>query len=371
MKKILISIVFILICSIGLQGCYNYTEINNVTFATSMIFDRDEYDNIILYLDCVRPYRSANESSDKGKRIIFEGRGKTVLEAIRRVNVLSSNKINFSQVRAYIFTEQTAISGIQKYMDLISNDQELGVKPYIFIYYGDAKALVETTNKDEDYLGLYLNQLVTINKNNANVICTNTNDYLTQSLAGNKLSLVSAIELKEDLLEKKVQLKGGVIMQNNKLKEKLDMQKAFAYNLLMKRMNSGTFEVANPEEKENFVTFDILDSKIKTNVVVDNGIATIRKDLNIKVSIGEVQGKLSFDNQTLNTMKLRQEERLEKFLEGFYEDYKSKQIDVLGVNRLIQEKYPKENIIELEQNTNLDVKVNVEIDGSSLIKDSL
>ena len=71
MKRKLASILSIIIFSILFIGCFNYREINKITFATSIIFDRDEYDNVILYIDCVRPYRNANESSDKGRTNYF------------------------------------------------------------------------------------------------------------------------------------------------------------------------------------------------------------------------------------------------------------------------------------------------------------
>jgi hypothetical protein len=113
MKKRAVSILVILLLIVPLGGCFSYTEINKMTFATSIIFDKDEYDNIIVYLDSIRPYRDAGESSDKGKRIMLKGIGKTALEAIRNVNVSSSNAINFSQVRSYIFSEQVAKEGVK------------------------------------------------------------------------------------------------------------------------------------------------------------------------------------------------------------------------------------------------------------------
>ena len=53
MKRKLASILSIIIFSIMFIGCFNYREINKITFATSIIFDRDEYDNVILYIDKV------------------------------------------------------------------------------------------------------------------------------------------------------------------------------------------------------------------------------------------------------------------------------------------------------------------------------
>ncbi|MDU3324557.1 MAG: hypothetical protein E7E70_28275, partial [Escherichia coli] len=115
-----------------LGGCFNYRDINKVSFATSIIFDTDDFGRAIVYVDCVKPYRSTNESSDKGKRIIYKGIGKTALEALRDVNLASSYELNYSQNRAYIFTEKATRNGIKRYVDLINNNQEFQITPYMF-----------------------------------------------------------------------------------------------------------------------------------------------------------------------------------------------------------------------------------------------
>ena len=87
LKKVIASLLSIIIMSTMLIGCYNYKDINRVTFVTSLIFDENEVGNIDIYLDCVKPYRSSNESSDKGRRVLYKGTGKTVLEAIKYINM--------------------------------------------------------------------------------------------------------------------------------------------------------------------------------------------------------------------------------------------------------------------------------------------
>ena len=149
MKRKLASIIFLIICSLILTSCFNYKEINQMTFATSVIFDKDENNNVIIYIDCVKPYRNAGDSSDEGKRMIFKGEGKTSLEAIRDISEISSNKLNFSQVRAYIFTEQVAQDGIKKHIDLINNDQQFGFKPYMFVYFGEISDILNIIGEDD------------------------------------------------------------------------------------------------------------------------------------------------------------------------------------------------------------------------------
>lgn len=371
MKRKLASIIFLIICSLILTSCFNYKEINQMTFATSVIFDKDENNNVIIYIDCVKPYRNAGDSSDEGKRMIFKGQGKTSLEAIRDISEISSNKLNFSQVRAYIFTEQVAQDGIKKHIDLINNDQQFGFKPYMFVYFGEISDILNIIGEDDEYLGLYLDDLVKNNKGNGKIISKNVNDYISTSLNKDAINILTAIDIKDDIIDKKIELNGGAIIQNDKMLKKMEPTEVLSYNLLMEPVNEGTFEIQNPKEEDKFITLDILEKNSLTKVIKEDNSFIINENLDIRVSIGEIQGKLKINNEVLKTIKNIQEEKIKNYLENLFNDYKKENIDLIGVNRLIEEKYPNKIIENSLENTNLNVKVNIIVDGSSLVKDSL
>ena len=152
-KKILLITLIIVIISLNLSSCFNYREVNQVTFVTGVVFDLDENNNVVIYTDCIKPHRNANQSSDSGKRILYKGIGETTLEAIRDINIASSYKINFTQNRAIIFTEYAAKQGLNRFIDLINNDQEFQMKPYMFVYNGDIKELLLAFNHIDEYDG--------------------------------------------------------------------------------------------------------------------------------------------------------------------------------------------------------------------------
>lgn len=371
MKRRIVSFLFVLVLSFNLGGCFNYREINKLTFATSMVFDIDELDNVIIYLDCVRPYRSANESSDKGKKILFQGKGKTTLEAVRDIDVSSSNRINLSQVRAYIFTEKAARKGIKNYVDLINNNQELSFKPHMFVYYGGIDSLLKIRDTDEEYLGSYLDDLINKNEGNGRVIKSNVKDYVVNSLMGDNISFMSALQLKKSEVDSKIELNGGAIMKDNHMIDRLEQKDALTYNLLMKNVRQGTLEVPNPEERDKLITLDILEETNNTGIKLDGEDILLEKVLNIKVSLGEIQGKLIVNDEVLDKIKVNEEWKIKKYQEELFKKYKEKDIDIFGVTRLIEEKYPNLERDDILSKTNLETKVNLVIDGSSLVKNSL
>lgn len=370
-KRIISSLILIVIMFATLTGCFNYKEINKITFVTSVIFDRDEYNNVLLYLDCVSPYRNANESSDKGRRLVFQGSGKTALEAVRDINIGSSNELDFSQVRAYIFTEQAARKGIDKYIDLIQNNQQFGYKTFMFVFFGQKESLLKIVNNDEEYLGLYLDELVERNKDNAKVISSNLNKYLTLSSDISKISFMSAIEIKKNEIENKIQINGGVVMKDNHMVERLGDKDVINYNLLAGNVRGGSIQIINPNEADKFISLDIIENSIETNIEIDKEQVILKKDLLIKANIGEIQGKLNIDKNILNEINCEAEKKIALSFQDFFNQTKKKEVDIFRIKRLLEQEYPNYKNQETLNNVKLITNVRVIIDGSTLLKESI
>ncbi|GAB6168137.1 Ger(x)C family spore germination protein [Clostridium carnis] len=354
-----------------LGGCFNYKDINKVTFATSIIFDTDDFGNAVVYLDCVKPYRSTNESSDKGRRIIYKGVGKTALEALKDINMASSFEINYSQNRAYIFTEKAGRKGIKKYIDLINNNQQFQVKPDMFLYSGDVEELLKVTSSDEEYLGLYLEELVHRNKRNPRAMQANVNDYLSNSLMGSNTEVIGVIEIRKDALDKKVEIGGGAILKNNALVEKISTSDALSYNILMDNVNGGTLELPNPQSQNTFITLEILSNKTQSDLKYDGNEIKLIKNIEMKVSVAESQERLIVDRELLKYIKEIKEKEIQGHLDYIFKKYKEENLDVFGIERLVDIHYPKEDISSPIGITNLEVNVDLLIEGTGVIRDSL
>lgn len=369
-KKIFkLFLVFVLIAS-TLSGCFNYNEINTVTFTTSTIFDIDDLGRVVIYLDCVKPYRNTNESSDNGKRIIYKGVGKTALEAIRDINVAASYKINFSQNRAIIFTEAAARQGINKYLNLINNDQEFKVKPYMFVYFGDIENLINISAKDEENTGIFLSELVQKNKANARLTITNINDYLVKSEIGNNYALISGLELRKDIIDERIEVSGAALMRNNFMVERISIQDGLSYNFLTDNIKTGTLEVQNPQMNTGFITLEILSNKTKTDIEYDGNNVILTKKIKLKTTIAEAQGRFISSKAAIEMLKEEAEDNIKSYLTTFFYKFSSKNIDILQVERLLEIKYPNLVIKNPISKTNLKVEIDLELDGSEKVKNS-
>jgi germination protein, ger(x)C family len=354
-----------------LTGCFNYHDINKVTFPTSVIFDVDDLGKSILYLDCIKPYRSTNDSSDKGRRIIYKGEGKTAMEALEDINRVSSYKLDYSQTRAYIFTEKAARNGIKKFLDLINNNSDFQIKPSAFVYYGDVEDLLDTVSGDEEYLGLFLNDLVGKEKYNSKSVRSNINYYLSNTLMGGNTALLTSIDLKEDALDKKIEINGASIFKDNVLVEKIDVENTLMYNMLMGGAKSGVLEATNPNSKSDFISLEILDSSVKDTLNYEDGKFKLIKEVNVDVDISEIQGNLVVDQSVLDYIVYNEEEYINGYMEYIFNKYKEKDLDIFDIKRLAEMYFPKEDIEDPLSIADLEVRTKLTIKGTGVAKDSL
>lgn len=361
----------LLLLPLLLTGCFDYHDINKVTFPTSIIFDVDDLGQNIVYLDCIKPYRSTNDSSDKGRRIIYKGVGKTALEALSDINRASSYKLDYTQTRAYIFTEKASRTGIKKFLDLINNNSEFSMKPSTFVYYGDVEELLNTVSTDEEYLGLFLNDLSGKEKYNPMAVKSNINYYLSNILMGSNTALLTSIALKDNAIDKKIEIQGSSIFKDNILVEKIDTENSLIYNIMMGNAKSGTLEVANPQSKENFITLQILDSNMKDKLEFQDGKYKLIKDINIEVSVSEIQGELIVDANALDYIKVNEEAYISGYAEYLFNKYKQENLDIFDIDRLVEMYYPNENIDNPLNVTEIEVNTKLIIKGTGVVKDSL
>lgn len=370
MKNKFFKCAIILLLVISFKGCFNYRDINKVTFATSVIFDISDDNKIIVYVDSLKPHRSPNDDSDTGKRIIYKGEGVSAIDAITDINLASSFEINYSQVRAYIFTEKVALNGIEKFLSLIENNQEFRIKPEMYIYSGNIDKLLEVTTNDEEYLGLYLESIVDKSENNPRAIYANINDYLNNELMEDNSFIIGVVKIREDAIDNKIEIIGGAVLKDNKFVDILDSRDAMSYNLLMNNLHNGIVYTENPQDEEGLLSFEILETNIETNLEIIDETVELIKEINIRATLAEVQTPFKVDKDSIKLIERNKEKDLEEKLQKLFNEFKEKEIDIFNIRRMVNIKYPNLEIDNVLTKVNLNVKINIDLDGAGLIKNT-
>jgi spore germination protein KC len=364
LKKITYLLIFI-IFSTQLVGCFNYRDINKIVFITAMIIDIDEQDNIMLYTEAFKPTRETTKESGKGQRILYKGKGKTLFEAVRDNSLASSYKSNYTQNRAIIVTKKAAEKGFDKFMDFLDRDQEILLRAYMFVFDGGADELIKMNLKQEEYIGVYLYNLIQITGAASRALSITLNQYLTRRVIGSDVVVIPIIKPREERIEDIIELSGGAVIEDNKMVSNIAKKESQGYNFLINKVKTGTLEITNPDNPDKYVTLEILNSNTRTDIELNDDKIKLTKKILVRTSVAESQGNLQLNEANKKKLQKSAESNIKKYTTEMFEQYKNKNIDIFNVKEELERKYPKSNIDKPMEKTDLEVNVSVEVEGSS------
>ena len=199
----------------------------------------------------------------------------------------------------------------------------------------------------------------------------NINDYLSNSIKPSSTYIIGSIEIREDALDKKIEIGGGSVMKDGILVNRIDSREAMTYNLLMDNVNKGTLEITNPQDQNGFITLEILGNTTDSKLKYENDKITLIKNLKIRVAIAEIQGEAIVNNELLDYIKVAKEKEIEAYLLNSFEKYKKEGIDVFEIERLLDINYPKVTVENPISKTDLEVNVDINIEGTGRVRNSL
>lgn len=356
---------FIIFTTFLLNGCFNYRDIDKVLFVTSVIVDIDNNNSPVIYLEAFKPTRGGKGESGKGERILFKGTGKTLFEVVRDLNLSSSYKLNYTQNRGIIFTEKVAESCLSDFIDFFDRDQELVVRSDLTIYKGDPEKLMNAKLKSQEFIGLFIHDLIYNIPASSRGIILSLNDFLNKSYSKNNTTVVTMIAMKENQTEDKIEVSNGAIIKDLKMVDTLDRKAGEGYNFLIDNIKGGTLEVGNPSADRKFVTLEILKSKTDTKISYDGKSVNVKKVIYTKTSIGEAQQKFIYNKGTIKQLEKNAESNIKMACNKIFEEYKKKDLDIFNISDDFNRNYPKEKTDDILSKAQLEVEVHVYIEGSS------
>ncbi len=365
MKKTLMCI-FLISC-IFLSGCYGYKDINDVAFVTSVIFDIDKENEPVVYLEIFKPDKAAAKSSEKAERIVLTGTGKTAYEALNDVNLASSYKIDYSQNKAIIYTKRAAEYGISSFFDIFRRSTEFVIRPYMAVYDGDVERLSKGGFEEEQYVGLFLWDLVKNIGVSSRTVQSSINRFLTMRDSPEKTDVLTVIKINNDGPSPTLVMEGGAIIKNDKLKDMIQKTEGEAYNFLTNQVENGSMEVNDPNNKDKFISLRIEKTKTATEVTYNGKNISLKKKINVNASIIETQNYINLTNEELKEIKKGAEKNLITSCTNVFNKYKKENLDIFLIDEAVSNKYGDSAIKDpnnIIKNTTIEVEPNVTINSA-------
>ncbi len=317
MKKIILVILVTFLCT----GCWNYKELSELGIATAMSISK-EGDEYVLVLELMNIVDSEKSNLDQSPITTISGRGKTIFEAARSMNKLTS-KIFFLADVDYVFLDKSVLTEDPKeIMDFLVRDTRLSLNFLIItseetsgedilssishFNTNSAKNLYEIINNSEERFGgikaLHVRDYIASNLETGsniiypNVVVENKDSSNNKSLENSKSN-------------GSVRVKDMIFFDSDKNIVHLNDNVMKGYNFLNNNIKNATVSI--PCDGGSF-TIETLESKFDTKDKLSSDKLLIK---------GEVGAEIVYYGCTFNLDNTKELSKISKLAEKEVENY--------------------------------------------------
>jgi len=358
MRKYLL--IFVLICSTSclLTGCWSRKELNEISVVLAVGIDYVD-GSFEVTSQVVDPSQmSSMKSTNRSPTIVVTERGKTILEAIRRVTTKSPRKLYGAHLGMVIISENIARQGMNEALDMLLRDPEIRPDLYVTIARGTSpKELLALMTPFEVLSGIEMYNALKVSQDawaptSADTIVEIFQKELTEgiepvitgiSLIGDKIKgkTPQNIDRPEPAAEYKYQ--GLGVFRGDMLVGWLNESDSKAYSYIMNDVKNTVGSSMCPNEKGRFAV-EVYSSKAKIIPKLVGNEVNILIDLRIEGNIAESSCNMDLGSvKQFDALQKAGEQQLRAIIEtGVKQVQKKMRVDIFGFGAAIHRAYPKE-----------------------------
>ncbi|MGE5455852.1 MAG: Ger(x)C family spore germination protein [Ignavibacteriales bacterium] len=396
MKKIKILIILLLISLT--TGCWNYRELNNLAIVSAIGID--EEDGVYnVSVQVMNPSQQSSNSKSGGSSSqttpvdVYEGKGKSILEAINSILLKQPNDIFLGHTDLIVISDQLARKGIENFIDFLLRDrQSRKIFPMVIIKNAKASDVIKLITPIETISSKYISSTLEATKKNSGVLSDRLFDEILMCLfTRGREATISAIEL-VGLPEKGDESKnlstsipttyfkisGSGVLVNDRLVGYFDEKESLGYTYIRNKVTASVISV--PCDKEgNYAGVKLEKSKASLKTTIKDGKPVGEITLNTKAVISEFNCKVDLlKPENIKKIEDATNKELKKILNyAVVKAQKELKSDVFGFGEYIYKNKHKDwkkyedNWNETFSNMEYKIKVTTEIRNVGAAIDSL
>ncbi len=349
MKKIILALI-ILFCTCG---CYDYVEINDLSFITSIGIDYQD-NNYELTFEIIND--SPKGESKTIESYTLSDKGPTLSQAFANTSLKISKIPFYDHLKVLVISEEVAKNHMEEVINYIIRNTKIRTECLLTIAKDvPAKEILNVKDEGIPVIATKIEKMIDSNKFEYSTAYTKTLEDCLARFVNDKIdAITTTLSLKED----KIVISGLSIFQN------------YAYYTTLDDFNSAILNILNEEDNNLLITKNYND-KLFTIKLYDSKIKyEIQKDkINIIVSIeGQIVDNLTdLDLRKVDTYKMLNKDfssEVESQFKNLIQTLQEQDLDPLGIANKYYKKYKTDISQNLKQYPiNVSVKVNVNRNG--------
>ncbi|MCI0766609.1 Ger(x)C family spore germination protein [Bacillus sp. TL12] len=386
MKRYFTMLIILLVFLLFTTGCWNRRELNELAITLALGIDRTMDGQYLVTAQVVNPGEVAitkgGGSGGRSPVVIYQAKGQTIFEAIRKMTKDSPRKIYPSHLRMLVIGESLAKKGIGKSLDLLSRDWELRSDFYIAVAKGmNAEDVLKVRTPVEKIPANKLfNTLKASSEAWSATSFVTLDKLIVDMVSDGKQPVLTGISLhvkadEETAFSKQnievIDTPARILFQNLAVFEKdklvgwLNEKQSKTYNVITNNELSTVVNVSCP--KGGKFVYQVMNSNTEMKGKIKNGKPEIDLNIRVKGNIGEVACDIDL-KKTGSIEKLEEiyeKESVEFFKTAIKEVQKKYKIDIFGFGEAIHRADPKTwKKLKKDWNENFEnLPVNLHIQG--------
>ena len=256
MKKLLIFPLLLF-----LTGCYDYTELNDLSIVSTIIIDKS--DN---YYDISFEVLNDNEKNEeaKSKSIIITGKGNTLVEAITDTIKKTPKQAYLAHLKVVIVSKQVAQENLKEICSYLLRDPYVRNEFYLVIADEEkASNILEVKSGDIPVISDYIYLMLKNNKKGVNNIANKNFENIIIDIFEKGIDTTIPVIKKED---NKIEISSNSILDDFKLKEILNSKDSTLLNLLTNNTSNILLTYNCPTSSKK-ISLSIYDEKTTLNII--------------------------------------------------------------------------------------------------------
>ncbi|MGF7034267.1 spore germination protein KC [Paenibacillus mucilaginosus] len=356
-RRLLLGCVLVL-SLLSLTGCWNRRELNELTVVVALGIDKAK-DGYIVSAQLV----NAQEIAAKGGSgyatpiTVYQGKGATVFEALRRMTTEINRKLYLSHIRVVVLGEELARQGIGDALDFLSRDHELRTDFYMLVARGASaeKVLSALAPLEKIPANKMFSALQVMKENWAGVMEITLDELLADMLSEGIDPVATGIRLtgkseavgnKSNVQKSKpdavIQYDGMAVFREDRLIGWLNEEESTGFNYVMRSLESTIVSLACPEGGGK-VGMELQRVQSSIHARVQEGAPAIGIHVKAEANIGDVECPMKvMELQTVPPLEEKLEEAIRSSVQAAVTKTKTRlKTDIFGFGRAVHRDQPK------------------------------
>ncbi len=331
-------------------------DIRNRLVIQGIGIDIEKDNSYTVTLQAIDTNSSAAASSDDASQPplkVYKVKGDTIYTAIKTVTESEGKTPLYSQNRIIILGKSITEENMDNVIDFFVRDVENSSSVYVAAAEKTAAEILEAKNGGEYVSARNLKNSIDSYEYDARIFATSLYELISRYNSGTKDFAMPLLSVKEENEEKDVEIIGTAIFNDTKYREYISKDDTIYLNMLYNRVDNTALSYSG--EDNTRISLNVVKSKTKRTVSLENGTPTFKITVTINADISEISGGVgsAMKNSDIENYKKRGEEYVEKQLHSListmYDRYES---DAAGLVRLLyicEQDFYRENEKKLDE----------------------